>query len=195
MNKNWTEVKPPWRYDEKSYVSKVYPNHEKDNAFLFGLIKDNAKKNLVSQAMQTKYQSRLDNKNIKEVSNLLSWIESVLPDAVDEFNRSSGSITDRRDYEVSQYWGMYYLKGGGVVQHNHFPFPLACSYYINAPEGSSFNLEDQEIPVESGDLIIFRGNSYHAVKPSVEGRCMIACNIIYNPRIPRSGFKKINKGF
>ena len=67
--------------------------------------------------------------------------------------------------------------------------------FLPAPEGSSFNLEDQEIPVESGDLIIFRGNSYHAVKPSVEGRCMIACNIIYNPKIPRSGFKKINKGF
>ena len=80
MKKDWTEMKPPWRYDEKSYVSKVYPNHEKDNAFLFGLIKDNAKKNLVSQAMQTKYQSRFDNKNMLiSMVSLLLIVKSEFP--------------------------------------------------------------------------------------------------------------------
>ena len=185
---------------QSDYVTSIYPDHKEVNPRLYELIRTHATKELTSGAMRTAYQSGSDNRNIYEIKKLFSAIEHILPQAADELALNTGSNyhaneDDSKVFKISQYWGMYYLDGGGAVEHNHFPFPLSFAYYINTPEGSApFTIEGQDIPVNAGRIIIFPGSAFHSVHPSVEGRCMISGNITYTPKFKKVGFQ-INKGF
>tara|TARA_B100001250_G_scaffold362799_1_gene341740 strand:+ start:376 stop:996 length:621 start_codon:yes stop_codon:yes gene_type:complete len=196
-----TSLPEPWKEKHKQcYVTSIYPDHKEVNPSLYELIRTHATKELTSGAMQTAYQSGSDNRNIYEIKKLFSAIEHILPQAADELALNTGSNyhaneDDSKVFKISQYWGMYYLDGGGAVEHNHFPFPLSFAYYINTPEGSApFTIEGQDIPVNAGRIIIFPGSAFHSVHPSVEGRCMISGNVTYRPKFKKVGFQ-INKGF
>jgi len=192
------------KFDKRSYVSRIYPDHASIKNILYRLIRSNANKELVTGAKQTEHQLGSDNRSVKEIDTLFTWIENELPNAVDELGLNSGSnyfAQNQRTkvFKIAEYWGMYYLDDGSAMPHNHFPFPICFSYYINVPEGSSpFTIEGYDVPVEEGQVIFFRGDAEHQVKPSVNRRCMIAGNVIYNPSLPKKGFKGVknhNKGF
>ena len=172
-----------------------YPEHKTANPILHEIIKKVATKKIITGAFQTPYQSGSDQRHIEELDMLFSWIERKAIFAADKLAENSGSIfngtkEEIKHFEIAEYWGMYYTEGAGAVPHNHFPYPLCFTYYINTPEGSSpFTLEDEDIPVESGKIVFFRGTQTHQVKPcESEGRSMIAGNIIYTPNIPSGGF-------
>ena len=76
---------------------------------------------------------------------------------------------------------MFYLKGEGIVEHNHFPYPLAFVYYVNTPEGcSSVILDGEELAPEAGQCLFFEGHLFHRVPAApVDDRCVISGLISY----------------
>ena len=133
----------------------------------------------------------LHKKGIKEVDKLLLWIKNLMPDAASEFaggmNRNLypgiGGVGgfDCHNLKIDTCWGISYGKGDSVMKHNHFPYPLAFCYYVNASEESSpFILEGERIVTVEGRLILFLGHQFHWVSPSNnDGRCAIIGNIQY----------------
>ena len=124
----------------------------------------------------------------KELDKLFEWIWEVLPEAVEVLGHWSNSFyfmtpREMRIFTLDQYWAMSYQKGGGTDEHTHFPYPISFGYYINVPEGSSpVIIEDEEISLTDGRLVVFMGHQRHWVPESeVDGRCMIAGDITYTP--------------
>ena len=84
-------------------------------------------------------------------------------------------------FKISGCWAVIYNQGDGLVEHNHFPFPLSFCYYLRKPEQSSpLVLGGEEFDLKEGQLIFFEGRENHFVNPSlVNGRYVITGNILY----------------
>tara|TARA_B100001996_G_scaffold43815_1_gene31657 strand:- start:1275 stop:1910 length:636 start_codon:yes stop_codon:yes gene_type:complete len=148
---------------------------------------------------------------VKEVDTLLTWVESCIPRLSFDFSQTSmpdlaaepyledSKLWDRSKgifpwggggecgfdpygFEIMDAWGMYYLKGEGIIRHNHFPYPIAFVYYVNTPEGcSSVILEDKQLDPEAGQILFFEGHLWHEVPAApVDGRCVISGLISYS---------------
>ena len=161
------------------------PYHAQIEEILFNWIDSNAKTRVNGGARKTKFYTGSD-RPLKAHDILFDWIESVMIDAVEQFSKYTNSAynespEDTKKFKLADWWGMMYDEGGGTVLHNHFPYSISFGYYISAPEGSSpLVIEDQEIQVTEGRLILFGGHQSHEVPESkVPGRCMIAGNISY----------------
>ena len=161
------------------------PYHAQIEEILFNWIDSNAKTRVNGGARKTKFYTGND-RPLKAHDLLFDWIESVMVDAVEQFSKYTNSAynespEDTKKFKLADWWGMMYDEGGGTVLHNHFPYSISFGYYISAPEGSSpLVIEDQEIQVTEGRLILFGGHQSHEVPESkVPGRCMIAGNISY----------------
>ena len=161
------------------------PYHAQIEEILFNWIDSNAKTRVNGGARKTKFYTGND-RPLKAHDLLFDWIESVMVDAVEQFSKYTNSAynespEDTKKFKLADWWGMMYDEGGGTVLHNHFPYRISFGYYISAPEGSSpLVIEDQEIQVTEGRLILFGGHQSHEVPESkVPGRCMIAGNISY----------------
>ena len=178
------------------YVSLIFPDHKDVNPVIHEYIKRNARERTYTGAFTTlniSYpKNGSSNRHIEEMDKLFSWIENILPDCVDKLAVNSGSIYTAfperfKNFEIAEYWGMYYPIGSGVTSHTHFPYPIAFSYYVNVPERSApFTLNGVDIPIESGMLIVFAGDTYHEAKKSkCDERSMISGNVIFVPNIPK----------
>jgi len=161
------------------------PYHAQIEEILFNWIDSNAKTRVNGGARKTKFYIGSD-RPLKAHDLLFDWIESVMVDAVEQFSKYTNSAynespEDTKKFKLADWWGMMYDEGGGTVLHNHFPYSISFGYYISAPEGSSpLVIEDQEIQVTEGRLILFGGHQSHEVPESmVAGRCMNAGNISY----------------
>ena len=161
------------------------PYHAQIEEILFNWIDSNAKTRVNGGSRKTKFYIGSD-RPLKAHDLLFDWIESVMVDAVEQFSKYTNSAynespEDTKKFKLADWWGMMYDEGGGTVLHNHFPYSISFGYYISAPEGSSpLVIEDQEIQVTEGRLILFGGHQSHEVPESkVPGRCMIAGNISY----------------
>ncbi len=161
------------------------PYQEQIEEILFNWIDSTAKKKVNGGARKTKFYTGND-RPLKAHDILFDWIESVMIDAVEQFSKYTNSAynespEDTKKFKLADWWGMMYDEGGGTVLHNHFPYSISFGYYLSAPEGSSpLVIEDQEIQVTEGRLILFGGHQSHEVPESkVSGRCMIAGNISY----------------
>ena len=161
------------------------PYHAQIEEILFNWIDSNAKTRVNGGARKTNFYTGND-RPLKAHDLLFDWIESVMVDAVEQFSKYTNSAynespEDTKKFKLADWWGMMYDEGGGTVLHNHFPYSISFGYYISAPEGSSpLVIEDQEIQVTEGRLILFGGHQSHEVPESkVPGRCMIAGNISY----------------
>ena len=149
-------------------------------------------------------------RDVKQINSLLTWIESLipqisydfsvrsLPDAAKEayLEKARDWTKDKADFpwggggecgfdpcgfEIFDAWPMFYLKGEGIIEHNHFPYPLAFVYYVNTPKGcSSVILDGEELAPEAGQCLFFEGHLFHRVPPApVDDRCVISGLISY----------------
>ena len=87
----------------------------------------------------------------------------------------------RKNFRVTQCWGNIFNKGQGLINHNHYPYTLAFSYYVNLPEGSPpIIINDEPIDIEEGQVILFPANQMHYVSNSdIDNRYAIVGNILY----------------
>ena len=126
----------------------------------------------------------LHKQGIKEVDELVAWIQSKLPEVATYFARlNPGEYCgfNEHGFKITTMWGIRYNKGDCVRSHNHFPFTLSLGYYIHTPKGcSSLIIENKKIKIKAGQCIFFLGSSWHGIDPDpVGGRCVIAANVLY----------------
>jgi len=175
-----------------NYVMRVYPQHKGVNPLLFDQIQKYACLDVKGCGMRTEFQTGLQDEGPGRIggeplSQLFGWIEDQLPQLAWTLGKWSNSAFNQdpypHRYAIADYWGMVYNRGGGSQRHNHYPWPLSFTYYVNVPKGSScLMLEGEEVGVSDGRLLVFPAHLYHWVEPTpVDGRTMIAGNISYNP--------------
>jgi len=126
----------------------------------------------------------LHKQGIKEVDELITWINSVLPEVGAYYARLRKEEEcgfNVNGFKITHMWGIRYDKGDCVCSHNHFPLTLSLGYYIYTPKGCSpLKLNNKKIEVHAGQCIFFLGSSWHSIAPEpVGGRCLIAANILY----------------
>ena len=126
----------------------------------------------------------LHKKGIKEVSELITWINSVLPEVAAYYARLRKHEYcgfNANGFKITHMWGIRYDKGDCVCSHNHFPYTLSLGYYIYTPKGCSpLKVNNKKINIKAGQCIFFLGSSWHSIEPDpVGGRCLIAANILY----------------
>ena len=127
-------------------------------------------------------------KRNREVNLIVDWVESLVPIAVANFARNdSGGVYlfNPHKLRIEECWGAVYNKGDGVMPHNHFPYALTFSYYVNTPKGSSpLIINEKEYVVKPGQVYILSGLWIHGVRPnSCNGRSTLVGNIMYKPHL------------
>ena len=86
-------------------------------------------------------------------------------------------------YTCSDMWGAKYKSGEGAIIHHHWPSTWSFVYYLTAPKnapGLFFPDSNEEIEIEPGLLLVFKGDVAHGVKPTeFEGyRYIVAGNYL-----------------
>ena len=162
------------------------PFAEDINPKLMEWIKSNVIPQPSNDALMTSFEPTKIGLPIKELKVLFDWINSVSVESSEMLARGTGTAyhsapPEYKNFEVADYWGMWYNEGDFAEEHNHFPYSMSFAYYVNCPEGSSpLVLEGNEIQVTEGRLIMFAGHQNHKVDPCpVNNRFMIAGNIAY----------------
>ena len=127
----------------------------------------------------------LHTRGIKDVDILITWIRNIIPDVACKFaendENKGGLGFSVNSFKINECWGIHYNKGQKVINHNHFPYALSFCYCVSAPPKSSpLILECERITPVPGRIIFFLSHQSHGTLPSkVDGRCMIAGNILY----------------
>ena len=150
---------------------------------LYGIIKGNISGRLGGDGQKTDFD--LHTKGFKPLNAVLRWVIRCAQDASQEFALDGGE-NDHKDvnFSLNQFdfydvWGVVYNKGEGVIKHNHFPHSLSFVYFVQAPEGSSpLIIENERIEAVEGRLVIFLSHQFHSCPPArVNGRCSLVGNI------------------
>ena len=160
------------QYDLNAALNKLLPAH------FFGRLGGG------SEQGGRRTDFNLHKQGIKEVDELVTWINSVLPDVGAYYARlRSGEKCgfNANGFKITNMWGIRYDKGDCVRPHNHFPFTLSLGYYICTPKGCSpLKVKNTKIKIHAGQCIFFPGSNWHSVAPEpVGGRCLIAANVLY----------------
>ena len=122
------------------------------------------------------------------VYNITTQKESLNLQSVLERNKNNphpfGGGEDGFDltaFKISECWGVVYDNNDSLMEHNHFPYALSFCYYVNVPDNSSsLIIEDEEVIVSNGTIVIFPGYKNHSVLPNnSNGRCCIVGNLTY----------------
>ena len=160
------------QYDLNAALNKLLPAH------FFGRLGGG------SEQGGRRTDFNLHKQGIKEVDELVTWINSVLPDVGAYYARlRSGEKCgfNANGFNITNMWGIRYDKGDCVRPHNHFPFTLSLGYYICTPKGCSpLKVKNTKINIHAGQCIFFLGSSWHSIAPEpIGGRCLIAANVLY----------------
>ena len=90
---------------------------------------------------------------------------------------------------VLRTWMNRYRKTGGTVKHTHRWTELAVVWYLKAEDGAAnfvyeHNDRQSEIPVMTGDILIFPGDLPHLVKEQLsdDSRIIMATNLSWTYR-------------
>ena len=85
------------------------------------------------------------------------------------------------NFRITQCWGNRFNKGQGVMEHNHFPYTMSFSYYVNLPEGSApIIINDEPVDIDEGMMLFFPSPYTHSVPNSdIDDRTAIIGNILY----------------
>ena len=182
-----------------TFQSFDHPDSIELNSRLFQLIQNQSGKRVVGGGLKS--DLNLHKKGIADVNNLLNWIGELIPLVAHNFSIPEPIKFDYRKYlpfrdhgggkynfyidsfKLAHCWSVLYNKGDGVESHNHFPYTISFVYYVNTPEGSSpLMLDDEEIDIVDGRVVLFLSHRYHSVIPNqIDGRCAIVGNILYAP--------------
>ena len=97
------------------------------------------------------------------------------------YNFKPTDLDKGSNFRITQCWGNRFNEGQGEMKHNHFPYTMSFSYYVNLPEGSSpIIINDEPIDIEEGQVLLFSANQMHYVPNSdVDNRYAIIGNILY----------------
>jgi hypothetical protein len=114
-----------------------------------------------------------------EFTNLVTAIESCL----DKYYTH---------LELVDLWINMYDETGSAKRHNHRPAYLSCVYYVEAEEGSSSLIIDDNseknnkitVDIKSGKLVVFPGYTYHSVPENNKKRTSIALNFFITSHNP-----------
>ena len=185
------------------YSSFTYPDHKKIKDTLRSHVIDYPHGAVMGGGVRTDWKHFLNNR-MGDVDTLLCWIEEQLPsascdlanmsrDSLEYFNKvgwdwpilagGQGGFSPLF-FDIVTCWGIDYKEKTGLIKHNHFPYNLAFTYYVHAPENCSpLIIEGHEIKVIEGQLIVFHGSSMHWVPTQGEPeRTVIAGNAHYNDK-------------
>ena len=124
--------------------------------------------------------------NFKEIDELTSWVEYILPDVSKKFSAKTkeeefGFNFDVNSFEIASCWGIHFSGRESLIEHNHFPYTLSFVYYVKTPKGfSPLLIEEESIDVKEGQCIFFLAHQFHSVPANnCDGRCIIAGNVFY----------------
>lgn len=168
-------------------LSTQFEKSDEINPGIMEWIKSDSHITLSTKAFRTSfYCTTSEGCPIEELDILFDWIRSNVVFCANKLAEGSRSAYFdspdwHRNFDIADYWGMWYDEGASAMEHNHWPYAMSFAYYVNCPEGSSpIIIEGSEVQVESGQLIIFAGHFSHKVEPCpVDNRFMIAGNIAY----------------
>lgn len=157
------------------------------NPGLMEWIKSDSNHVLATESRKTSFYCKTSEKcPVEELDILFDWMRPNLvlcANKIAEGSRSAyfDSPDWHRNFDIADYWGMWYDEGAWAMDHNHWPYAMSFAYYVNCPERCSpIVIEEEEYEVESGQLIIFPGHLTHRVDPCpVDNRVMVAGNIAY----------------
>ena len=180
-------------------VEGEFPRASELNQSLYDRVCENLQKNVVSidplhriGARRTEFN--LHEQKIKEIDELTSWIQHMLPEVSKKFAGKPElySIPHKfvkdeeygynlNSFEIAECWGAHFNKGESVMEHNHFPYILSFTYYVKTPKGTApIMIEGDPHNVKEGQCIFFLASQYHSVgKNDCDGRCAIVGNILY----------------
>ena len=97
------------------------------------------------------------------------------------YNYQPTKPTGESNFRITQCWGNRFNEGQGVMKHNHFPYTMSFSYYVNLPEGSpSIIINDEPVDIDEGMMLFFPSPYMHSVPNSnIDNRTAIIGNILY----------------
>ena len=82
------------------------------------------------------------------------------------------------EYRVVSLWAVVMEKGDQAIPHDHFSSSWSCVYYVDVEEYvAPIFLEDKEVHVKNGMLVLFPGLLTHHVPPTKGRRIAVAMNI------------------
>jgi len=178
------------QYKAKYVVNCQYPKASELNAVLYNRVSENLQFQIPGAGRGGPGGERTDwnlhKQNIKEIDDLISWVQHILPDVSKKFaSKDDDNIHfgyDLNAFEIAECWGIRYNKDEyGPVEHNHFPYTLTFVYYVRTPDGSTpVIIENETYAVNEGTCIFFISSLYHSLKRNdCDGRCAIVGNILY----------------
>ena len=182
-------------------VVSQFPKASELNLGLYDRVCENLQTNVVAHASSHNIGARrtdwnLHEQKIKEIDELTSWIQQMLPEVSKKFaGKEDVLIENERKYgggggmcgynvnsfEIAECWGIHYNKSESVVEHNHFPYALSFVYYVRTPKGTGpIIIENETCDVKEGHCVFFLATQYHGVGSNkCDGRCAIVGNILY----------------
>jgi len=126
-------------------------------------------------AWRSSYKTHQINKNFDP------FIEKIL-EAVDDVRKSdlvNFSNLSNISYDVQDFWALMYGDGDHTVEHTHFPFTWALSYYAYADEYSSpIQYKSLRIKPRSGMLLLWPGSLFHSVPHTKGKRIAVSANLM-----------------
>jgi hypothetical protein len=82
------------------------------------------------------------------------------------------------EYKIASLWAVVMESGDQAIPHDHFSSSWSCVYYVDVEENvAPIFLEDKEVHVKNGMLVLFPGLLTHCVPPTKGRRIAVAMNI------------------
>ena len=82
------------------------------------------------------------------------------------------------EFKVVSLWAVVMEEGDQAIPHDHLSAAWSCVYYIDVEEDvAPIFLEDKEVHVKNGMMVLFPGLLTHYVPPTKGRRVAIAMNI------------------
>jgi hypothetical protein len=140
-----------------------------------GWLRDNSGQNVKAGITKSLLQYSSD----ESIRELLNYINNSL-----QYYINNTCYHNSRNCNITDMWGVQYLKNESTDTHTHHPNTLAFVYFINSTKKDSpliFCDSFYKFYGESGDLIIFPAYLKHNVPKQMNNniRTTIAGNVLY----------------
>lgn len=121
------------------------------------------------KAWLTKWDTHQTDERFLDIGNYAIFVLNYITEQV--FNTHA-------KYKLASLWAVVMEEGDQATPHDHFPSAWSCVYYIDVEEDvAPILLEDKEVHVKNGMLVLFPGFITHHVPPTKGRRIAVAMNI------------------